>query len=116
MLIPEEEFNKVMKKSANQTNIIKSFLQQLGTFIGILTLASNRPIFSYEADLKQMLIEGYRNRNKYVVIFVCRILREAPKAQLMIFNRTNPWIASLIEILREIYDPQKQNEETQTEI
>lgn len=52
MLIPEEEFNKVMKRSTSQTNIIKSFLQQLGTFIGILTLASNRPIYSSEADLK----------------------------------------------------------------
>jgi len=80
MLIPEEEFNKVMKRSAAQTNIIKSFLQQLGTFIGILTLASNRPIFSTEVDLKQMLIEGFRFRNKYVIIFVCRILREAPKS------------------------------------
>ncbi len=26
MLIPEEEFNKVVKRSAAQTNIIKSFL------------------------------------------------------------------------------------------
>jgi hypothetical protein len=63
-----------------------------------------------------MLIEGYRNRNRYVVIFVCRILREAPKAQLQVFNRSNPWVYSLLELLREIYDPQKPSEETQTEI
>lgn len=63
-----------------------------------------------------MLIEGFRYRNKYVIIFVCRILREAPKSQIQIFNRSNPWIVSLLEILREIYDPTKQNDETQTEI
>lgn len=54
-----------------------------------------------------MLIEGYQQRNRYVIIFVCRILREAPKSQIQIFNRSNPWILSLLEILREIYEPQK---------
>ena len=92
MLIPEEDFNKVIKKSASQTNIIKHFLQNLGTFIGILTLANNRPIYSTELDLKQLLIEGFMLRSRYVIIFVCRILKEAPKSQIQIFNRTNPWI------------------------
>lgn len=81
-----------------------------------MTLASNRPIFSTEVDLKQLLIEGFLNRSKYVIIFVCNILRQAPKSSIQIFNRTNPWITSLLEILREIYDPQKQGEESQTEI
>ena len=52
MLIPEEDFAKVAKRSANQKNIIMQFLQQLGAFIGILTLANNRPIYSTEIDLK----------------------------------------------------------------
>lgn len=59
MLIPEDDFNKVVKRSQSQKNHILVFLQQLGTFIGILTLASNRPIFAHEVDLKQMLMEGY---------------------------------------------------------
>jgi len=68
-----------MKRSASNTNIIRYFFQQLGTFIGILTLGSNRPIFTTEVDLKQLLIEAFQTRNRYVIIFVCRILREATK-------------------------------------
>ena len=63
-----------------------------------------------------MLMEGYIQNKKYVIIFVCRILREAPKSSLQIFNRQNPWVLSLIEIVREIYDPSKQGDEVQLEI
>jgi len=58
VLIPEEEFNKVVKRTQSNV-IIKKFVQDLGTFIGILTLASNRPIYNSEVDLKQLLMESY---------------------------------------------------------
>lgn len=113
ILIPEEDFFKVVKKSqTTPSRQLSKFFEDLGSFIGMMTLASNRPIYSTEVDLKQMLIEGYFQQKKYVIIFVCRILREAPKSQqIQIFNRNNPWVLSLLEILREIYDPQKQNED-----
>ena len=53
ILIPEEEFIKVVKKTQTApTRQIAKFFEDLGTFIGMMTLASNRPIFNSEVDLK----------------------------------------------------------------
>lgn len=53
------------------------------------------------------------------MVFVCRILKESAKSQ--IFRASNPWVGSLMQVLREIYDycltPQlKQGEEIRIEI
>jgi hypothetical protein len=52
-------------------------------------------------------------------VFVCRILKESAKSQ--IFRVTNPWVVSLLQVLREIYDyclaaQFKQGEEIRIEI
>ena len=39
---------------------------------------------------------------KYVVEFVCRILKECTKSQ--VFRVTNPWLSALLQLLREFYD------------
>ena len=62
MLIDEEEFNKVASKvggTVQQASAIKQYLATLGSFLGSLTLAKNRPIHAKEMDLKQVLIQGY---------------------------------------------------------
>lgn len=58
MLIDEELFNKVSRANS-QASVIKLYLSNLGQFIGGLTVAANRPIFTRELDLKQLLIEGF---------------------------------------------------------
>ena len=56
-----------------------------------------------DLDIKQLLIEGISSdKLRYVIIFVCRIFKECSKSQ--IFKPVNPWIKSILSILREIYD------------
>lgn len=103
MVIDEEEFMKVVNVAQGSSSVIKSYLQSLGTFIGTLTLAKNEPIRAMHLDLKQILIEGSQVKNsRFAVAFVCRILKESVKSRY--FTPLNPWINSLLGILREIYD------------
>jgi len=109
MLINEDVFNQVVSRGAgSQGSFIKQYLQQLGNFLGLLTVANNRPIYAKELDIKQLLVEGFTSdKMKYVTTFVCRILRECSKS--VVFKLQNPWVKANIEILREIYDWSYQN-------
>jgi hypothetical protein len=50
-----------------------------------------------------MLVSGFQDRNRRLTaVFICRILKESVKSQ--IFRVSNPWINSLLQVLREIYD------------
>jgi len=77
------------------------YLTNLGIFIGMLTVAGNRPLYAKEIDLKQMLIEGFASdKMRLVVTFVCRIMRECK--QSFVFRVQNPWVRANLEILKEI--------------
>jgi len=83
--------------------MLKGYLASLGSFVGNLTIAKNEPIRAIHLDLKQILIEGFQvKNNRLAVTFVCRILKESVNAR--VFTVRNPWILSLLSILREIYD------------
>lgn len=73
----------------------------MGSFVGMLTFASNRPIMRCDVDLKQLLVEGFLKKNKLAIIFVCRVMKEATKDHLKVFHKKNPFIKSLLEILKE---------------
>lgn len=106
MLIDEEEFHKATSVAHGAGSIIKGYLQSLGTFIGSLTLAENEPIRANYLNLKQILFEGAHAKNsRFAVAFVCRILKESGRSQF--FNAHNPWIGSLLSLLREIYEIQQ---------
>lgn len=82
---------------------MKQFLANLGSFIGLLTVAGNRPLYAKELDIKQLLVESFQcQRVKYVITFVCRILKECSKST--IFKYQNPWVKANLEIIKEIYD------------
>ena len=101
LLIDETEYNKVSNKvggTAQQASQVTQYMRTLGSFLGSLTLAHNRPIRTQELDLKQLLIQGFystaKNR-KNVITFVCHILREAAKKSL-VFKPNNPWMNSIM--------------------
>lgn len=84
-------------------SLIKQYLNLLGNFLGLLTVANNRPIYAKELDIKQLLVEGFSTEKmKYVITFVCRILRECQRS--LVFKHQNPWVKANLEILKEIYD------------
>lgn len=83
-------------------SVIKQYLIYLGQFVGLLTVANNRPIYAKELDIKQLLVEGFTSEKmKYVVTFVSRILKECQKST--IFKNQNPWVKANLDILKEIY-------------
>lgn len=103
MVIDEEEFMKVTTVAAGSAAVIKGYLSSLGSFVGSLTVAKSEPIRSVHLDLKQILIEGSQIKNsRLAVTFVCRILKESQHSRVL--TPRNPWINSLLSILREIYD------------
>jgi CCR4-NOT transcription complex subunit 1 len=103
MLINEDMLNQVLSQRPQQgVSFIKQYLIQLGQFLGLLTVANNRPIYAKELDIKQLLVEGFTSEKmKYVVTFVCRILKECLKST--IFKNQNPWVKANLDILKEIY-------------
>lgn len=103
MLVDEVEFNKVANKPVDnqQRSMLKQYLAALGSFIGAITLAYNTPIKRSDLDLKQLLLQGYfHEQRKIIIIFVCKILREAYKST--VFKISNPWMNSLLQIIYEI--------------
>lgn len=83
--------------------VIKNYLQSLGSFIGALTVSKNEAVRSNHLDLKQILVEGFQVKNrKLAVTFVCRILKESQHSK--VFNLRNPWISTLLSILREMHN------------
>lgn len=100
MLVDEVEFNKVANKPVDnqQRSMLKQYLAALGSFIGAITLAYNTPIKRQDLDLKQLLLQGFfHEQRKIVVIFVCKILREAHRST--VFKISNPWMNSLFQII-----------------
>ena len=103
MVVDEEKFMKVTTVPQGSGAVIKGYLVSLGTFLGSLTVAKNEPIRSVHLDLKQILIEGSQARNSLLAVaFVCRILKESQVSS--VFTPRNPWMNSLLSLLKEIYD------------
>jgi CCR4-NOT transcription complex subunit 1 len=98
MLIDEDEFSQC---SNNGPSILKSYVASLGSFIGSMTLARNEPIRTSHLDLKQILVEGWQVKSrKLAIIFVCRVLKESQHSR--VFNLRNPYICTMLQILKEI--------------
>lgn len=58
LLIDEDQLNRVAHRAQSNASLIRQFLTNLGQFIGTLTVASNRPLYAKELDLKQVLCEA----------------------------------------------------------
>ncbi|EJT98519.1 Not1-domain-containing protein [Dacryopinax primogenitus] len=80
----------------------RSILKNLGSWIGIMTLARDRPIKHRNLALKNLLLEGYDSSRLIVAIpFVCKILEQCAKST--IFHLPNPWLSGLVRLLAEFY-------------
>ena len=63
----------------------RSLLKNLGHWLGMLTLAKNKPILFIDLDLRSLLIEAYMNGQQellYVVPFVAKILESCNKSRV----------------------------------
>jgi hypothetical protein len=81
----------------------RSLLKNLGSWLGLLTIAKNKPIRAKYLDLKQLILEAVDSGRLIAVIpFCAKILDSCVESK--IFKPPNPWLMALIGLLREIFD------------
>lgn len=77
-------------------------LKNLGSWLGSLTVARDRPIKYRNISFKDLLMEGHDTQRLLLVIpFTCKVLIQAAKST--IFKPPNPWLMEILQILIELY-------------
>ncbi|KAH9946365.1 Not1-domain-containing protein [Epithele typhae] len=80
----------------------RAILKNVGSWLGSITLARDRPVKHKNLSFKDLLIEGYDNGRLIVAIpFVCKTLEPAAKSR--VFLPPNPWLMAVISLLTELY-------------
>lgn len=80
-------------------------LKNLGSFLGLITLARNKPVLHDDLNIKDLIYEAYHKGpvpTQYVVPFVARVVRGATES--IVFRPPNPWTMGILKVLRELYD------------
>jgi len=81
----------------------RSLLKNLGSWLGQITLARNRPILQIMLDCKELLYQGYECGKLIAVTpFVAKILEGAKNSA--VFRPPNPWVMGLLSVFRSLYD------------
>lgn len=91
-----------LDKKADSINE-RTVLKNLGQWLGLLTLARNKPILHVDLDLKGLLVEAYHKGTQellYVVPFLAEILKTTQKSK--IFKPNNPFVLGLLRALVEL--------------
>jgi len=91
-----------LDKKADNINE-RTVLKNLGQWLGLLTLARNKPILYVDLDLKGLLVEAYHKGTQellYVVPFLAEILKTTQKSK--IFKPNNPFVLGLLRALVEL--------------
>lgn len=66
----------------------KSLLKNLGHWLGMITLAKNKPLLLDDINLKMLLIESYNKGQQellFIVPFVAKILESCAKSKVCIY-------------------------------
>uniref|UniRef100_A0A8C7Z4A9 CCR4-NOT transcription complex subunit 1 n=1 Tax=Oryzias sinensis TaxID=183150 RepID=A0A8C7Z4A9_9TELE len=90
------------KAAANFSD--RSLLKNLGHWLGMITLAKNKPILYTDLELKSLLLEAYVKGQQellYVVPFVAKVLESSLRS--MVFRPQNPWTMAIMNVLAELH-------------
>jgi len=80
----------------------RSVLKNLGSFLGQMTVARNKPLLQRHLDLKELLYHGYETGRLFALTpFVSKIMECAEKSK--VFRPPNPWVMGLMGVLAELY-------------
>ena len=81
----------------------RTHLKHLGIWLGLLTLARDKPIKHKNLSFRDLLIEGWETSRLLLVIpFTCEVLAQGAKSR--VFKPPNPWVMEVIGLLLELYD------------
>ncbi|ESO94093.1 hypothetical protein LOTGIDRAFT_239532 [Lottia gigantea] len=82
----------------------RTLLKNLGHWLGMLTLAKNKPILQTEIDLKSLIYEAYQKGAQellYVVPFSAKVLESCARSK--VFKAPNPWTLGIMNVLAELH-------------
>lgn len=81
----------------------RTHLKNLGSWLGGLTIAKDKPIKFKNISFKDLIIEGWETDRLIVVLpFTCKVLEQATKSTA--FRPPNPWLMAVIRLLKELYE------------
>eukprot|EP00808_Paulinella_micropora_P008543 g23682.t1 len=81
----------------------RRLLRNLGSWLGCITLAKNKPLRANMLDLSQLIIDAYDEGRLIVVIpFVANVMKACKDSR--VFKPPNPWLMSMVGLLREVLD------------
>lgn len=79
----------------------RQLLKSLGSWIGGLTLARNKPILQRDLDLKELMLDAYSTGRLIAVVpFVSKVIETSGRSK--IFKPTNPWLRAMLSVMKEI--------------
>ena len=80
----------------------KNIIKNLGSWLGQLTLARNKPIIMKEFDIKALVVDGFENQKlDYILPLVCKILAHGSQPG-SVFKPKNAWMNANLSVLAEI--------------
>ncbi|RPB11593.1 Not1-domain-containing protein [Morchella conica CCBAS932] len=80
----------------------RTYLKQLASWLGGLTIAKDKPIKFKNVSFKDLIIEGYITERLSVVLpFTRKVLEQSTKST--VFKPPNPWLMAIIRLLAELY-------------
>lgn len=80
----------------------RSHLKNLGSWLGSLTIAKDKPIKHKDIYFKGLLLEGFDTQRLMVVIpFTCKVLVQSNRST--VFKPPNPWLMDILSLLIELY-------------
>lgn len=98
-----ENIKTLLRSEKLKTDISeRSVLKHLGSWLGLLTLAKNKPIYYKELSPKDLLCQAYDQGTLVAVVpFVAKIMESC--SQSKVFKPPNPWVVALARLMAEIY-------------
>lgn len=89
-------------ESTLQNSSDRAHLKNLGGWLGLLTLARDKPIRQRNIAFKQLLIEAHDTKRLIVAIpFVCKVLSQGENSN--VFKPPNPWLMEIVHFLIDLY-------------
>ncbi|KFW03359.1 CCR4-NOT transcription complex subunit 1 [Fulmarus glacialis] len=85
------------KAAANFSD--RSLLKNLGHWLGMITLAKNKPILHTDLDVKSLLLEAYVKGQQELCL--AKVLESSVRS--VVFRPPNPWTMAIMNVLAELH-------------
>lgn len=80
----------------------RTLLKNLGSWLGLLTIAKNKPLRANKLSLKELILDAYANGKLIAAVpFCAKVLESCKKSK--VYKSPNPWLMALVCLLKEVF-------------